>query len=143
MQIKFRRVEERLRNDRPAPEIFPGRRSQERLRGLWLIGLLLLPLLTACLTPVSSNQAAFYESEIAPILRRNCVRCHGVEEREAGLDLRTLRGILRGGESGPAVVWGDPDKSWLLDMVVRGDMPPKGPPLNAAEIELLRRWIGP
>src|SRR6185369_7720233 len=56
------------------------------------------------------------------------------------------KAILAGGDNGPAVVAGKADKS-LLMQAVRGEsdlisqMPPKGGPLSAAEIDLLKRWI--
>jgi mono/diheme cytochrome c family protein len=103
------------------------------------VGLLLL--FSGCALTNSHQQAQYFETEIAPLLRRHCIKCHGIEEREAGLDLRTLRGVLRGGQGGPAIVWGRPEKSLLLRMVLKEEMPPKGPPLKANEIDLLRRWI--
>jgi len=94
-----------------------------------------------CAVTPRHQQAQHFENEIAPLLRQHCVKCHGIEEREAGLDLRTLRGVLRGGQSGPAIIWGEPEKSLLLQMVLKEEMPAKGPPLSASEIGRLRRWI--
>ena len=98
-------------------------------------------LLCGCAITSRSQQVKHFENEIAPLLRQHCVKCHGIEEREAGLDLRTLRGVLRGGQSGPAITWGQPEKSLLLKMVLKEEMPAKGPPLEADEIDRLRRWI--
>ena len=94
-----------------------------------------------CAVTSSHRQAKHFENEIAPLLQEHCIKCHGIEEREAGLDLRTLRGVLRGGQSGPAILWGDPKKSLLLNMVLKEKMPPKGPPLSSEEMDRLRRWI--
>ena len=62
------------------------------------------------------------------------------------LDLRTLSEILRGGESGPAIVRGDPGASLLVDLVARGQMPPDaagdpGSEVPAADMAVLRRWV--
>ncbi len=105
------------------------------------VGPLLMMLFFGCAVTPSHREAKRFETEIAPLLHQRCLKCHGIEEREAGLDLRTLRGLLRGGQSGPAIIWGKPEKSLLLKMVLKEEMPPKGPPLNANEIGLLRRWI--
>jgi len=83
-----------------------------------------------------------FESDVLPVLRRHCHACHGDDALEGALDLRSASEILRGGESGPAVVRGDPDASLLVDLVARGQMPPEGADaVDAATVELLRRWV--
>ena len=54
-----------------------------------------------------------YETDIRPILNANCVHCHG-KKANGGLDLRTLEGVLKGGDSGPAVTPNDIKKSLLF-----------------------------
>ena len=83
-----------------------------------------------------------YEKVVRPLLAKHCVGCHGQETREGRLDLRTLAGILAGGESGPAIVRGDPQKSFLVQLVHAGEMPPRGEEkLAAAERLTLSRWV--
>jgi hypothetical protein len=82
-----------------------------------------------------------YETDVEPILRANCFRCHGSETKEAGLNLATARQLLRGGESGVVIRAGQPAASLLLKKISDGEMPAKGEPLKAAEIETIRRWI--
>ena len=79
----------------------------------------------------------------AAIIREQCLRCHAGSKAQAGLDLSSRRGLLRGGDSGPAIVPGEPDESLFLQRVVEGSMPPinDGPQLPAADVEVLRRWI--
>jgi hypothetical protein len=55
-----------------------------------------------------------FEENIRPLLQSRCFRCHGDKTHKAGLDLTTAAGILKGGESGPAVVLGKPDESPLF-----------------------------
>jgi len=74
-------------------------------------------------------------------MARFCFDCHGGKHREAGLDLRNLRVILAGGESGPAIVPGDPEKSILFTMMYDGHMPPEGKKPGLYQIEQVRRWI--
>ncbi len=87
-------------------------------------------------------EVASYEKSIRPLLVRHCVGCHGKDSRESQLDLRTLAGLLAGGESGPAIVRGKPALSFLMHLVDAGEMPPKGETtLNGTERLMLRRWI--
>ena len=50
---------------------------------------------------------------------------------EGGLDLRLRRLMVRGGDSGPAIVPGNPEKSHLLDRITAGEMPPSQPAMRA------------
>jgi hypothetical protein len=88
------------------------------------------------------EKVARFAEDIQPLLQAKCVRCHGEKPRKAGLDLTTPAGILKGGESGPAVVPGKPDESPLYQKVHAGEMPPgKKDRLSDGEVDTLRRWI--
>jgi hypothetical protein len=83
-----------------------------------------------------------FQDEIQPLLQAKCIRCHQEKPRRADLDLRTPAGILKGGESGPAVVPGKPERSPLYEKVHGGMMPPgKKDPLSPTEVDAIRRWI--
>ena len=87
---------------------------------------------------------AFFEEHIRPLLVERCQSCHGAEKQKSGLRLDSKTGWQLGGESGTAIVPGNPDQS-LLIKAVRGEdgvklMPPKGK-LSDREILLLTRWI--
>jgi hypothetical protein len=83
-----------------------------------------------------------FEDDVAPILESHCFRCHGDTKREAGLDLRRRFTLMSGGDSGPAVSPGMPQKSLLLELINDGLMPPEDEPqLNKKQIDVLRRWI--
>ncbi len=88
-----------------------------------------------------------YLTQVKPLLRSRCYSCHGSLKRKAGLRLDTVELMLRGGDSGPAVVRGAVEESFLLDRVMSGDaldrMPPEdaGEPLTAEQVDLLRNWI--
>jgi hypothetical protein len=84
--------------------------------------------------------AAFFQREIRPLLERRCLGCHDGVKRAGGLELVSRASALRGGNSGPAVAPGHPERSRLFERVARGQMPPTGA-LPAAELALLRRWI--
>ena len=61
----------------------------------------------------SADGLAFFERKIRPLLADNCYQCHSSESEKlkGGLLLDTREGILKGGESGPAILPGDPDQS--------------------------------
>jgi hypothetical protein len=101
-----------------------------------------LVLLAACLPTASPAQDDFVET-IQPLLESRCLRCHGGAATKGGLSLATLDAARKGGTTGPAVVPGKPDESWLLDMVAGDEpsMPRGGDPLSAEEVDALRRWI--
>ena len=88
-----------------------------------------------------------YSTRIKPILVAHCCACHGALKQESGLRLDTGALARKGGESGPAVVPGQPAKSLLLERVQSDDetvkMPPegKGQPLKPDQLRLLSEWI--
>jgi len=85
-----------------------------------------------------------FEERVLPLLKARCISCHGPEKQKGELRLDSRGAVLKGGESGPALVPGEPDRSLLLLAVrhAHGDlkMPPKEK-LAAEEIEGLARWI--
>ena len=89
------------------------------------------------------EQLAFFEREVKPILRANCIACHGAEKKIQGkLKLTSRESVLAGGESGPAVSLESPDESLLLEAInwASFEMPPKGK-LPLAQIETLTKWV--
>ena len=82
-----------------------------------------------------------FARDIKGIMARFCFECHGAKNTESGLDLRTVESMLKGGESGPALVPGKPEKSLLFKMIHKGKMPPEGEMPGAGDIEQVRRWI--
>jgi len=88
-----------------------------------------------------------YRTAIRPLLAKRCQPCHGALGQEAGLRLDTAAALVAGGQSGPAVERGAPQRSLIVDRVSAGDpalrMPPpgEGEPFTAAEIDALRAWI--
>src|SRR5689334_1424632 len=81
--------------------------------------------------------------EAANILERHCLSCHEGSKPKGGLSLVSAKAALAGGESGPAIVLGKPEKSLLLEYISgeKPEMPKDAKPLAAEEIATLRRWI--
>ncbi|MEQ1850069.1 MAG: c-type cytochrome domain-containing protein, partial [Chthoniobacteraceae bacterium] len=72
----------------------------------------------------------FFEKRIRPVLVERCYECHSAEAKQkGGLVLDTKAGVLKGGDTGPALVAGEPAKSLLIKAVKWTDkdlqMPPK------------------
>ncbi len=86
---------------------------------------------------------ALFRDRIAPILERRCVGCHNDANPKGKLSLATAAGLLRGGEGGPAVEPGNPGESAIVEKVAgpKPEMPRNAPPLDAAEVDSIRRWV--
>jgi len=85
----------------------------------------------------------FVSSQIHPVIIDNCTKCHGGVKQKGGLDLRTIKAALEGGETDTALIPGDPETSPLYQ-VVQVDSDPHMPPkkqLPVEEIEALKTWI--
>ncbi len=89
----------------------------------------------------------FFEQHVRPVLVEHCYGCHSAkaEKVKGGLMLDTRAGLLKGGDSGPAIVPGDPDKSLLIKAVRYTDkdlkMPPKDKRLTDQQVEHLEAWV--
>ncbi len=87
-----------------------------------------------------------YLRDVKPLLQEKCYACHGALKAQGGLRLDTAASLMQGGDSGKAVAAGDPDNSFLIE-VLTGDagfqMPPEneGSPLTADQVALIRAWI--
>jgi hypothetical protein len=111
---------------------------------------LLLAAALAALAPPGRAAAAdpvgvaFFEQKIRPVLVEHCYRCHAGKAHKGGLRLDSRAGLLKGGDSGPAIVPGKPDTSRLLQAIRYTDellrMPPRGK-LPAAVVADFQRWI--
>ncbi|MDB4353274.1 hypothetical protein N9Z64_00940 [bacterium] len=90
-----------------------------------------------------------YTSEILPLLKQNCLACHHAKEAEGGLVMETLETIVKGGDSGTALVAGKSAESLLFTRAVGGDdplMPPEdngvgAKSLSPEQLGLLKLWI--
>jgi len=105
---------------------------------LWIIGIL-LSLQAGAIAPLRAAEPELGH-DILPLFVARCVKCHGPAKSEAKLNLNTPAGIVRGGETGPIVVSGEPLKSLLWQRVEADEMPPDEP-LPADEKALLSGWL--
>ncbi|HND52770.1 MAG TPA: PSD1 and planctomycete cytochrome C domain-containing protein, partial [Pirellulaceae bacterium] len=88
------------------------------------------------------KDALTFEAQIAPLLQIRCVKCHGEGKVEAGFDVRRKFTLVKGGDSGPALIEGKPEESILWQRVDKGEMPPPDEGrLDDVQKSLLKRWI--
>src|SRR5262245_9460841 len=85
----------------------------------------------------------FFESKVRPVFEKNCVLCHGGAKIRNNLKLTSRQSLLEGGDHGPAIVPGDPERSLLIRAVRYSgmfQMPPKGK-LDDQHIADLVEWV--
>ncbi len=114
-----------------------------------LVGVLML---TGWHSPVQAEDKPtpenlkFFEDRIRPVFVEHCYACHNsAGTQEGGLALDHRKALQKGGESGPAIVPGEPEKSLLLKVLrheVKGQEMPQGEAkLDAAILKDFERWI--
>lgn len=115
---------------------------------LWRWALLAWPVGVAWAAGSPAGEAAGerFERRIRPVLVEQCHECHGASlaEPKGGLRLDTRAGLLRGGDSGSAIVPGDPGASLLVRALTHADPDLQMPPrtrLSGEVVEEFRQWI--
>ena len=93
---------------------------------------------TTTVGPDSPGVDASWDGEIAGLLDPACTACHGTNIQTAGLDLSSYSAALAGGESGAAVVAGDPVASVIIMIQEAGD---HYQDLSSGDLAVLRGWI--
>ena len=95
-------------------------------------------------TKFTPQQIEFFESKVRPLLVKHCYECHGPKsDFEGSLNLASRKGLLEGGDSGPAIDLKEPEKSIFLDAINYGklfEMPPSSK-LGEADRKIFTRWI--
>jgi mono/diheme cytochrome c family protein len=122
-------------------------------RTLLCAGVYLLAMLCSLALPVDRAaadelkpdpaQLEFFEKQVRPLLVENCFQCHSEKKQKGNLRLDSRHGMMSGGDSGPAIIPGQPDDSRLIQAIHYGDelqMPPKGK-LNDEQIAVLTTWV--
>ncbi|SPE50887.1 Planctomycete cytochrome C (fragment) [Verrucomicrobia bacterium] len=95
--------------------------------------------------PPPAIQPVNFSKEIKPIFQASCIQCHGHGKDKGGFRLDSRETVIKGGDSGPAIVVGKSLDSRLIALVQGADpdevMPKKGSRLSPQQIGLLRAWI--
>ncbi len=82
-----------------------------------------------------------FANDILPILENRCIECHGGRRTREGLDMKTYESLMQGSENGPVVIPGSAEESLLVELIVKGEMPDRGPKVTPAELKLIIDWI--
>lgn len=93
-----------------------------------------------------AHAAVDFAKEVAPVLQKHCLDCHGPDKQKAKLRLDTEADFFKGGKAGAVVKAGDPAASELHKRIVLPKdnderMPPEGEPLTADQVSTLKNWI--
>ena len=90
------------------------------------------------------QQVDFFEAHVRPLLAQHCVECHGPSKQQADLRLDSRESLLKGNDSGPAIVVGNADASRVTQVLRHQpddvQMPPRGR-LSDAELAIMDEWI--
>ena len=122
-------------------------RSQEWLMVLVCACILVRSTDTDGAASLSNEGERLFKSTIQPVFAEHCHKCHShnADKIKGGLVLDSLLGALTGGDTGPAIVPGEPEKSLLIKAVRYTDeelqMPPKGKKLSDEQIRALTEWV--
>jgi len=109
-----------------------------------------LLVLSSLAAPAADSPAGhdFFENKIRPLLIEHCLKCHdgaATDKPKGGLALDTRAGWAKGGEGGPAIIPGQPDRSLFIRAIRYTDkelqMPPKGKKLAPQQIALFEEWV--
>src|SRR5580765_2005809 len=105
----------------------------------------------ACLaipTPAADDAGAkpkvTYQDDLTAVFRESCFGCHNADKAKGGLNLATFSSMMAGGGSGTAIEPGDPDNSYLYQLVTHQSephMPLNSPKLPDAKLAIIRRFI--
>ena len=121
-------------------------RAAQVVGRLWPFAVLIVCVAILACRGVSADQAPAppdYARDVVPILEANCIRCHSPAQQEGGLLLDAYEDLMRGGDSGRAIMPRDAAGSRLVAMIegrAKKKMPPKSE-LRGDEIATLRAWI--
>lgn len=130
----------------PASEACPvPRRVLDRCRQSWVVAVLLIGVAPLLLAGTDDASVAFFESRIRPFLIADCQDCHGSKRQRGGLRVDSRENLLRGGDSGPAVVPGQAGESRLFRAIRHQEadlaMPKDRPRLPEMVVRDVARWI--
>src|SRR6059058_3281954 len=90
--------------------------------------------------PAAAQRDPLFKTEILPVLEKNCVQCHGAQQKMAKLDLSSFTGMMEGSSSGPVIAPGKPERS-LMWKLIENDTMPQGGKLTTAEKQLIKSYI--
>src|SRR5438552_9756483 len=110
---------------------------ERQVRSSWLRAGMIVTVIAA---PAFAQRDPLFKTEILPVLEKNCVSCHGQNQKMARLDLSSFSGMMEGSASGPVIAPGKPERSLLWKMI-ENDQMPQGGKLSVADKQLIKSYI--
>ena len=112
------------------------------MKYLTSLAILLLFPFTLSAAELSRADEELFEVHVRPVLVKNCIGCHGQAKQEGALRLTTLPEMMRGGDSGAAIVPGKPEESLLIEAIryESYEMPPEKQ-MDQKTIDGLVKWV--
>ena len=109
----------------------------------------LVPLPIAIDTPTSAAEVSIetpvasvsFINDVLPIFENSCNKCHGVEQVKEGLDMRTYETLMAGSFNGTVITPGNAEDSFLVQQLLDGEMPKRGPKLTLEQIQIIINWV--
>src|SRR5262245_46865803 len=95
---------------------------------------------------LGADEPITYSKNVKPFLTQYCHTCHNPMKLQGGLNVETVSGMFEGGVSGPSIISGKPDESYLVTLT-EGKHEPIMPPKSAlkkpksGEADVLRAWV--
>lgn len=110
---------------------------------------LLLSAASAHAVDDDAKTAPDFAVDVFPILKRNCLACHNATKAKADLILETPADMIKGGDTGSALVPGDADASFIFTSAAHLEEPTMPPeknksnakPFTPQELDILKAWI--
>lgn len=96
--------------------------------------------------PAPATRPIDFKADIAPLLAEHCIRCHGEKKQKSMYRIDSRADAIGSGSEKSAIIPGNSAESLMIILVsgIYPDylrMPPKGNPLTAEQVGLLRAWI--
>ncbi len=90
---------------------------------------------------VAAGRLVSFAQQVAPIFSQRCLACHNARTAKGRLNMESYANLMKGGESGAAVVAGKPGDSLLQTMIEDHSMPKDADPLLPEQIATIKKWI--
>ena len=95
---------------------------------------------------ISLDSITVFKDIIEPILTTKCIACHNNDLNRGGLNMVSVEGLTKGGQSGAGIIGANLEKSLIFERITRSQndtkfMPPTEVPLTYQEIQLMEWWI--
>lgn len=90
---------------------------------------------------VDAGRLISFRKQVGPIFAQRCTACHNARMAKGRLNMETFANLMKGGESGGAVVPGKPAESLVVTMIEDGSMPKDADPLAPEQLAVIKKWV--